>query len=87
MPSRRIPTPCACGARYEDFRTGLRFRDVRRMLWDIPDRDRPGWWRQKRRSSVLGFWRELKISMFYSTHGACALDTCALDACALDACA
>lgn len=70
MPTRRTPT-CDCGAVYADFRTGLRFRDVRAMLWDQEDPARPGWFRQKRRSAVLGLWRELKISMFLSDHSAC----------------
>ncbi len=72
MPSRRTPRPCACGACYEDLRTGLTFREVRAMLYDQEDRNRPGWWRQKRRNSVLGFWRELKLKLWDSMHGYCA---------------
>ena len=69
MPHRRTPARCACGACYGDFRTGLRFHDVRRMMWSADDD--PKTWRSKRRPAVLGFWRELKISMFYSDHGGC----------------
>jgi hypothetical protein len=49
----------------------LRFRDVRLMLWDQLDPNRPGWFRQKRRRAVLGFWRELKIHMWHQMHGYC----------------
>lgn len=28
-------------------------------------------WRSKSRRAVLGFWREIKISMYLSDHGAC----------------
>jgi len=54
---------------YVDFRTGLTFAQVREMLY--VHTDDKSQWRQKRRRSVLGFWRELKISMFYSDHGGC----------------
>lgn len=48
--------------RYEDFRTGLTFSDVRRMLWvDNPD---PSTWRHKSRGVVLGYWRSLKLQMW-----------------------
>lgn len=47
---------------YEDFRTGLTFSDVREMMY--VSNDDPKTWRQKRRGSVLGFWREIKLSMW-----------------------
>lgn len=47
---------------YRAFRTGLTFRDVRAMMW-TPEDD-PSSWRSKRRRSVLGFWRELKLQMW-----------------------
>lgn len=72
MASRRTPRPCVCGCTYEQHRTGLTFRDVRRLMIDQEDPNRPGWWRQKRRRSVLGYWRELKIHLWHSTHGYCA---------------
>ena len=37
------------------------------------DPNRPGWWRQKRRHCVLGYWRELKIHLWHSVHGYCTL--------------
>jgi hypothetical protein len=72
--SRRTPRPCACGSTYEEHRTGLTFRDVRSMLHDQLDPNRPGWWRQKRRRSVLGFWRELKIHSWNLLHGYCSVE-------------
>jgi hypothetical protein len=49
----------------------MSFADVRRMMWDQEDRNRPGWWRQKRRSGVLGYMRELKIHAWDMVHGYC----------------
>lgn len=71
MASRRTPSRCVCGCAYADFRLGMSFADVRRMLWDQMDRNRGGWWRQKRRSSVLGYARELKLHAWDMTHGYC----------------
>ena len=71
MRSRRTPQPCVCGACYADFRLGVRFADARAMLWDQPDPNRPGWWRQKRRRSVLGVLRELKLMAWDHVHGGC----------------
>jgi predicted dehydrogenase len=56
---------------YEAFRLGMTFAEVRRMMWNHVDPNRPGWWRQKRRHCVLGFMRELKIHSFYATHRYC----------------
>jgi hypothetical protein len=49
----------------------MSFTDVRRMLWNAEDPNRPGWFRQKRRRSVLGLMRELKIHSFYAIHRYC----------------
>ena len=68
---------CSCGERYEDFRAtneGGRvytFGDVRSLLWNQPDPNRPGWWRQKTRRAVLGYWRELKLQQWEYRHGYC----------------
>lgn len=67
---KRTPRPCACGAHYDDFRTGETFRSVRRLMRDDPHPETGGW-RSKRRRGVLGYWRELKIRMFEFNHGAC----------------
>jgi hypothetical protein len=54
---------------YQDFRTGLTFARVREMMvTGDPD---PKEWRQKRRHSVLGFFRELKLQFWWQTHGGC----------------
>lgn len=51
-----------CGIEYDDFRTGLTFREVRRMMFTgAAD---PCDWRHKRRRSVLGFWHELKTQLW-----------------------
>lgn len=70
MPSQRTPPPCLrCGVTYDDFRTGLTFGDVTRMM--KTGSDDPKDWRNRRRRGVLGHFREIKISMFYSEHGGC----------------
>jgi len=63
---------CPCGATYDAFRTGETFASVRRLMRDQPDRDGRWKWRQKRRSSVLGYWHELKLALWKYTHGGCA---------------
>jgi hypothetical protein len=55
-------TAAATPVPYEAFRTGLTFREVRAMLWSPSDDPRQ--WRQKRRSSVLGKWREIKLELY-----------------------
>jgi len=52
-----LPEQCpVCGIPYRAFRTGHTFTTVREMLW-TPG---PPPWRQKRRRSVLGLWRQIK---------------------------
>jgi predicted dehydrogenase len=75
--SKRTPRPCACGATYGEHRLGMSFADARRMLWNVEDPNRPGWWRQKRRHSVLGLMRELKIHSFYAIHHYCEMEAAA----------
>lgn len=48
---------------YDEFRTGLTFREVRSMM--RVGGDDSSRWRQLRRHSVLGFWRELKLAMWH----------------------
>ena len=71
MASRRTPRPCVCGCTYDEFRLGMSFAEVRRMMWDQEDCNRPGWFRQKRRHCVLGYMRELKIHAWDTMHGYC----------------
>lgn len=47
---------------YDDFRTGLTFREVRQMLWVHSDDPRD--WKYKRRRTVLGMWRQLKLQLY-----------------------
>lgn len=60
---------CVCGKSYADFRTDLDFGEVRRMMF-VADLD-PSRWRQKRRRSVLGFWREIKRQRWASHLAEC----------------
>lgn len=51
-----------CGISYSDFRTGMSYRDVFEQFWVI-DSD-PSRWKNKRRNTVLGRWREIKLTMW-----------------------
>jgi hypothetical protein len=73
MRYRSNPPPCACGCTYEEFRLGMSFAEVRRMMWNQADRNRPGWFRQKRRHGVLGYARELKLHAWDAVHGNCEI--------------
>ena len=59
----------ACGQTYSQFRTGLTFAQVRQSLYSATEDTEQ--WRQKRRRSVLGHWRELKQRMFEDYHHGC----------------
>lgn len=48
----------------------MTFAEVRKMMYVATDD--PRLWRAKRRRSVLGYMRELKISLFHMMHGDCA---------------
>lgn len=60
-----------CGLRYDDFRSGMTFKEVRNLIITI------GWCTKKnkikhgRRNGVLGFWHELKIQMWSVHEGDC----------------
>lgn len=62
-----------CGLRYRQFRTGLTYKDVFDMLWS--GSADPKDWQYKRRGTVLGKWREIKLSL-WGRH----LDGCAQEA-------
>ena len=53
---------CVCGLGYHNFRTGLSFREVRRLMWS--DSSDSTTWRHKGRRQVLGYWRQLKLDMW-----------------------
>jgi hypothetical protein len=61
---RPNPEPCPCGAIYGDMRTGMTYREVRQGM--DPDR-----WIGRRRSSVLGYWRQVKLEMWDQLHSEC----------------
>jgi hypothetical protein len=48
---------------YDEFRTGLTFRDVKRMLY-VHNADSSKW-RYRRRGTVLGFHHALKLQLYY----------------------
>jgi hypothetical protein len=48
---------------YDEFRTGLSFRDVKRMLY-VHNADSSKW-RYRRRGTVLGFHHALKLQLYY----------------------
>jgi hypothetical protein len=48
--------------KYSEFRTGLTYWDVWRMLWvDNPD---PATWRQKSPGVVLWHWHQIKLQLW-----------------------
>lgn len=51
-----------CGISYDQFRTGLTYRDVYELF--CTGSDDPVDWRYKRRHTVLGKWREIKQQMW-----------------------
>jgi hypothetical protein len=53
--------------KYDRFRTGLTFDEVRQMLWS-PSGD-PKDWRRVTRHTVLGKWREIKLQMYNEAFG------------------
>lgn len=61
MPRRKL-IPEGQPITYAQFTTGLTFADVRQMLWTNTDDTTE--WKQKRRGSVLGYWRALKKEMW-----------------------
>jgi len=65
-PDERCP---GCDLKYDNFRTGFTFAEVKNMMW-TNDEDREKW-RNRRRPAVLGFWMELKQNMWTSHKGEC----------------
>lgn len=54
------PTCPGCGALYTAFRTGHTFASIRQEM-HVGSLDASEW-RRKRRGSVLGYWREVKVA-------------------------
>jgi hypothetical protein len=62
MPSTFGARHAGFGPEYDRFRTGLSYKEVRKMLWSgNPD---SGKWRYKRRGTVLGMWHQMKKEMW-----------------------
>jgi hypothetical protein len=51
-----------CGLTYEDFKTGLTFREVWTQFWS--GSEDPSTWVNKRRRTVLGRWHQIKEEMW-----------------------
>jgi len=51
-----------CGLKYSAFRTGLTYKEVYDMFWSTSDD--PNEWKYKRRSTVLGKWRQVKRELW-----------------------
>ena len=51
-----------CGLQYRDFRTGETFASIQETLWVGSDDPRD--WKYKRRHTVLGRWRMLKMRLW-----------------------
>lgn len=51
-----------CDLTYDDLRTGLTYSDVYLMFWS--GSDDPSDWCNKRRHTILGRWREIKLGMW-----------------------
>ncbi len=65
MRRKTVKRPVAARERrltYDEFRTGLTFREVRRMLWVHSDDPRD--WKYKRRHTVLGLWHSIKRGLW-----------------------
>ena len=64
-----------CGLRYDDFTTGMTFKEVRNLIIAI------GWCTKKnkikhgRRSGVLGYWHELKLQFWDQHVGMCETES------------
>lgn len=61
-PSRREYRDAKDGHGYDGFRTGLQYGEVRAMMYSSSDDPRE--WRYRRRHTVLGFWRQLKLQLW-----------------------
>lgn len=57
------PLECPfCGLNYDDMRTGYTYRDIFEMFWS--GNEDPSTWRNKRRHTILGRWREIKLAQW-----------------------
>ncbi len=64
MPSTFGARHAGFGPLYDRFRTGLTYKEVRKMLWRSDPDYRTGNWKYKRRGTVLGMWHQMKKEMW-----------------------
>ena len=61
-----------CGLKYDDFRTGMTWTEVRNLIIAIGTDRKTGKTKYGRRGGVLGFWHETKM-LFWDQHvGECS---------------
>lgn len=56
-----------CGMRYDDFRTGMSFKEVRNLIITIGTDRKTGKTKYGRRNGTLGYWHELK-KLYWEAH-------------------
>lgn len=64
--NRNMTCP-GCGLEYDKFRTGMTWKEVRRLIITIGTDRKTGKTKYGRRHGVLGFWHEQKM-MFWDQH-------------------
>lgn len=60
-----------CGLRYDDMRTGLTFKEARRLIISIGWCSKMGHVKNGRRNGVLGYMHELKLQFWDQHVGLC----------------
>ena len=64
---RGIPMTCpVCRERYDRFRTGMTFGEVRRLIISIHWCTKKNHVKYGRRNGTLGYWHELKLNLWES---------------------
>lgn len=68
--NRKMVCP-GCKLRYDDFRTGMKFKQIRRDIIAIGTDTHTGKTKYGRRNGVLGYWHELKMMLWDQHVGEC----------------
>lgn len=62
-----------CDLTYDVLRTGYTYSDIYQMFWS--GSDDPSDWVNKRRNTILGRWRQIKMSMWVEHLETCERET------------